>query len=123
MRLPRRDISSRGDRDWVHGRSRVPSRCCQSRRLQISASGGRDPSGSGRGRARPVVSRATGIALHRGPRSGGYPRSENAKDQSSLLAPYLISERRTRSEEHTSELKSIKRISYAVSCLKKNTHM
>src|SRR3546814_4553520 len=30
--------------------------------------------------------------------------------------------RRLRSEEHTSELQSLMRISYAVFCLKKNTH-
>src|SRR3546814_9160639 len=32
------------------------------------------------------------------------------------------SRRRSRSEEHTSELQSLMRISYAVFCLKKNTH-
>src|SRR3546814_974631 len=34
----------------------------------------------------------------------------------------LLTKRRARSEEHTSELQSLMRISYAVSCLKKKTH-
>src|SRR3546814_2915093 len=34
---------------------------------------------------------------------------------------YLAPETRTRSEEHTSELQSLMRISYAVFCLKKKT--
>src|SRR3546814_10882679 len=38
------------------------------------------------------------------------------------LAPDRISAARHRSEEHTSELQSLMRISYAVFCLKKNTH-
>src|SRR3546814_5976056 len=34
-------------------------------------------------------------------------------------APYIVMDRRPRSEEHTSELQSLMRISYAVLCLKK----
>src|SRR3546814_8685530 len=36
-----------------------------------------------------------------------------------MMAAYLL---KPRSEEHTSELQSLMRISYAVFCLKKNTH-
>src|SRR3546814_6369737 len=36
-----------------------------------------------------------------------------------LLAPYLVDRLCDRSEEHTSELQSLMRISYAVFCLKK----
>src|SRR3546814_6222767 len=40
-----------------------------------------------------------------------------------LIPPYLFAEiARLRSEEHTSELQSLMRISYAVFCLKKNTN-
>src|SRR3546814_10512466 len=44
-----------------------------------------------------------------------------------LLIPNLLARRSARSEEHTSELQSLMRISYAVLCLKKktiqNTHL
>src|SRR3546814_9628036 len=39
----------------------------------------------------------------------------------SLLFPFCSKRRRGRSEEHTSELQSLMRISYAVFCLKKKT--
>src|SRR3546814_7603356 len=38
-----------------------------------------------------------------------------------LLASYVPARRASRSEEHTSELQSLMRISYAVFCLKKTT--
>src|SRR3546814_5513334 len=38
------------------------------------------------------------------------------------LATRILAEQSRRSEEHTSELQSLMRISYAVFCLKKNTH-
>src|SRR3546814_1174610 len=37
----------------------------------------------------------------------------------SEISPYLVPGQRVRSEEHTSELQSLMRISYAVFCLKK----
>src|SRR3546814_4363599 len=40
----------------------------------------------------------------------------------SLVADTLLAELSLRSEEHTSELQSLMRISYAVFCLKKKTH-
>src|SRR3546814_9539964 len=51
---------------------------------------------------------------------------ELAREQG--VPPYVIFHDSTlveiaRSEEHTSELQSLMRISYAVFCLKKNTHM
>src|SRR3546814_3211420 len=39
----------------------------------------------------------------------------------SRLSSWIASDRRARSEEHTSELQSLMRISYAVFCLKKQT--
>src|SRR3546814_7819984 len=36
--------------------------------------------------------------------------------------PWFLESRESRSEEHTSELQSLMRISYAVFCLKKKTH-
>src|SRR3546814_3226097 len=43
--------------------------------------------------------------------------------RSTVLTPFLVitAIQRLRSEEHTSELQSLMRISYAVFCLKKNT--
>src|SRR3546814_7366650 len=58
-------------------------------------------------------SRKSGIAPGLG---GGIARSKIAR------APYPRSPRPCRSEEHTSELQSLMRISYAVFCLKKTTH-
>src|SRR3546814_1581571 len=52
--------------------------------------------------------RAAGLAARGIPLDGDLERSGKAKD-----------DRRTRSEEHTSELQSLMRISYAVFCLKK----
>src|SRR3546814_4501693 len=40
----------------------------------------------------------------------------------SRVTPYVVEVDRLRSEEHTSELQSLMRISYAVFCLKKTSH-
>src|SRR3546814_2707742 len=42
----------------------------------------------------------------------------NRRSRSALLAAYGTGNRKARSEEHTSELQSLMRISYAVFCLK-----
>src|SRR3546814_989431 len=42
--------------------------------------------------------------------------------QETLQSWYAVTVRTTRSEEHTSELQSLMRISYAVFCLKKKTN-
>src|SRR3546814_9427263 len=44
-------------------------------------------------------------------------------DRSARAKDVRLTRRRLRSEEHTSELQSLMRISYAVFCLKKNTHL
>src|SRR3546814_5545749 len=72
------------------------------------------------------------IALARGLRRRAHRRGRRphrAKEQASLLPsrlrrsrPVAAHHRRGRSEEHTSELQSLMRISYAVFCLKKKTH-
>src|SRR3546814_7441692 len=49
----------------------------------------------------------------------GYPEDENRSD---VPLPPLPEQTAQRSEEHTSELQSQMRISYAVFCLKKKTH-
>src|SRR3546814_8967768 len=46
-------------------------------------------------------------------------RKVTAKDVAEILRDYLAPASRHRSEEHTSELQSLMRISYAVFCLKK----
>src|SRR3546814_2214556 len=52
--------------------------------------------------------------------------SKRCAATSGLLATFSMAEARSRSEEHTSELQSLMRISYAVFCLnkkkQKNTH-
>src|SRR3546814_262363 len=53
-----------------------------------------------------------GVLLHR-----GYPIGQLAEQSSFMEVAYLLL--RGRSEEHTSELQSLMRISYAVFCLKK----
>src|SRR3546814_5345104 len=48
-------------------------------------------------------------------------RQTSCKSSADRACPWQIA-REVRSEEHTSELQSLMRISYAVFCLKKNTH-
>src|SRR3546814_7670564 len=48
---------------------------------------------------------------------------ENVDQRQSERRIALASDNLTRSEEHTSELQSLLRISYAVFCLKKKTHL
>src|SRR3546814_4823431 len=53
----------------------------------------------------------------------GLRAERDVADDRALLTNILITSGRWRSEEHTSELQSLMRISYAVFCLqKKNTH-
>src|SRR3546814_8585141 len=48
----------------------------------------------------------------------------DGQDERQRSLPFLLMRQsRFRSEEHTSELQSLMRISYAVFCLKKNTHL
>src|SRR3546814_2008691 len=46
---------------------------------------------------------------------------QSAMAEGDLYAPSILLATKARSEEHTSELQSLMRISYAVFCLKKNT--
>src|SRR3546814_5319124 len=48
-----------------------------------------------------------------------FVKSKTGKDNSGFLLPQMFVQRPKRSEEHTSELQSLMRISYAVFCLKK----
>src|SRR3546814_18358538 len=56
-------------------------------------------------------------------RSTGRPRDAQAPILSPVCARQPIVRARPRSEEHTSELQSLMRISYAVFCLKKKTDL
>src|SRR3546814_9562466 len=78
-------------------------------------------------RSQPLVARLA-PAQERG---GGGQRIENARDDCEAVARGGVGRRRRqqvaltlhdRSEEHTSELQSLMRISYAVFCLKKKTN-
>src|SRR3546814_2698432 len=64
----------------------------------------------------PAVRRLTG--LFEATRGGGILRPADRKHK----YEYFIAGEHSRSEEHTSELQSLMRISYAVFCLKKNKH-
>src|SRR3546814_3162863 len=68
----------------------------------------------------PVLHRVQPRRLHRGPGELAVlaPHSRRRRGRPHGLRPVL---RRRRSEEHTSELQSLMRISYAVFCLKKKT--
>src|SRR3546814_5573922 len=74
------------------------------------------------------------LALHHGVRAANYPLTEDDLDSDRLpmkLRPHRaklfgltidpVRLQQIRSEEHTSELQSLMRISYAVFCLKKKT--
>src|SRR3546814_2918025 len=56
-----------------------------------------------------------------GGRAGGIGRLGDVVDRPVILVVALANAREHRSEEHTSELQSLMRISYAVFCLKKKT--
>src|SRR3546814_1921528 len=58
------------------------------------------------------------LVLRRGPAFAA-AAEEGAEHEPSFERPFVLS--RVRSEEHTSELQSLMRISYAVFCLKKKT--
>src|SRR3546814_6407274 len=88
-----------------------PTLAEQARRSTLIAYGGRD---LGREAGAPTAAGAAGEAPDNaaGAPESGEGRAPNALD---LL-------RQSRSEEHTSELQSLMRISYAVFCLKKKTN-
>src|SRR3546814_1394243 len=76
--------------------------------------------------------RRAGTGLyHNAERPGQGPRVRRVQDVMTMLQSLLIANRgeiacriiRTRSEEHTSELQSLMRISYAVFCLKKKNQI
>src|SRR3546814_3487997 len=79
------------------------------------ASGSRGSSRPGRGSARRAGARADGAQL-----SAGRECQDQHGHRGRGADPLEPS--RTRSEEHTSELQSLMRISYAVFCLKKQKH-
>src|SRR3546814_9015135 len=92
----------------------TPSRSRRAARL------GRDRAHAGAARCAPAV----GIAPQRGlyPRARRHDRQPGNADGARRLAgdlPLGLAGRGRRSEEHTSELQSLMRISYAVFCLKK----
>src|SRR3546814_4008450 len=72
-------------------------------------------------------SSAAGRSLSRAARGAPPPEGRAAGrfaiSQGELPQPAETSREPCRSEEHTSELPSLMRISYAVLCLKKNTHI
>src|SRR3546814_9713148 len=51
--------------------------------------------------------------------AGGCDAHQGDGDEESIFTPEPVAEEAERSEEHTSELQSLMRISYAVFCLKK----
>src|SRR3546814_7124997 len=55
-------------------------------------------------------------------RGAGYGRGDRGGTRTALYRPRRLPRRQERSEEHTSELQSLMRISYAVYCLKKTTN-
>src|SRR3546814_485684 len=81
-------------------------------------------------RALKTVSPASSTRLFHSPHSSHCPCQRKDTDPhcwqtyfffTFAIAPALSEHMRNRSEEHTSELQSLMRISYAVFCLKKNT--
>src|SRR3546814_3249020 len=68
---------------------------------------------------RSVEMKGIGDAIEAGVRDMGQPREAVLK-RHGLVQRIVAEAARDRSEEHTSELQSLMRISYAVFCLKKN---
>src|SRR3546814_3315676 len=69
---------------------------------------------NGRVRLIPEVKKALAALIDGGFLAASFPESEGG-----LQLPYTLTSAAMRSEEHTSELQSLMRISYAVFCLKK----
>src|SRR3546814_1752707 len=67
----------------------------------------------------PTISRATSVPTACGTSRGGSSTPRPTPSPTRTAARYRPARRCTRSEEHTSELQSLMRISYAVFCLKK----
>src|SRR3546814_3414035 len=88
---------------------RSPGGCSPSAASPRRRRRARSPSVHGRPSARPSCWPA--------PAHRSVPRKGRRKD-----LPTYFDDRRGRSEEHTSELQSLMRISYAVFCLKKNKY-
>src|SRR3546814_7911248 len=69
---------------------------------------------------RPTLAGVVGVAMLAWPVMGGHDFSfVLAKDRVAIASERLKIAQAVRSEEHTSELQSLMRISYAVFCLKK----
>src|SRR3546814_3564193 len=71
-------------------------------------------------RSKGLTGRSRPAAVRFQPSKGPVGR-RNRRDRSGCECPYPV--QRSRSEEHTSELQSLMRISYAVFCLKKKKHI
>src|SRR3546814_7474061 len=89
--------------------------------LSISERGNRKPFGTGHGRDVRFrsPSRAAGDRRHRAAGRWTGRRPPRRRRPPAMSAPATIRRGGPRSEEHTSELQSLMRISYAVFCLKK----
>src|SRR3546814_2759445 len=70
-------------------------------------------------RARELLQAAPGVEVVDEPADGGYPTPVTHASGNDAVFVGRIREDLSRSEEHTSELQSLMRISYAVFCLKK----
>src|SRR3546814_6273073 len=85
-----------------------------------------DPAACEEGRIQPVSQRKILLRLDLGTIEGGFRRIGEAARHRVAVVNYCVCFDRIvdllRSEEHTSELQSLMRISYAVFCLKKNTN-
>src|SRR3546814_7381975 len=96
--------------------SALPTDCCR------SAPGSAEIQSSGGG---PIAAMTSSFATSTPPEIAGCPANASRLHCSIGLRPSDAScfgRPKPRSEEHTSELQSLMRISYAVFCLKKNTH-
>src|SRR3546814_5707186 len=83
------------------------------------------PTGVVSGASERVDAYAALQALTTGPAWQAFEEDRKGRIKSGLLADFVILDRNpltTRSEEHTSELQSLMRISYAVFCLKKKNN-
>src|SRR3546814_3865049 len=74
---------------------------------------------SERGRGMDCVARRAGCLCNGKPRKGSQGAGERSFRRRNRSGHHPSAQGRTRSEEHTSELQSLMRISYAVFCLKK----
>src|SRR3546814_3139187 len=98
----------------------VPGLCRQVNTVKCETGGDHiDDRLQGIGQDRPRISQVPPVKFHRTKHQTHTPREADPSNPLPVIFLHSAKDTESRSEEHTSELQSLMRISYAVFCLKK----